>query len=237
MTDEAIRAVAIKFAKKNKNRIAREFTNQMRYASDTIPISVFMAGSPGAGKTEFSKNLINILEAGKERRVIRIDGDEMRPLIPGYTGNNSHLFQGAVSLVVEKIHDCVLKNKQSFMLDGTFSKFEKAFKNVSRSLKHHRPVFIFYIYQKPEIAWKFTQVREKAEGRNIPKSAFIEQFLGAKETVNRILDQFSDDVSVFLVKKDFERNIVENLVKIPNGMHVDDYIEKNYTQNDLEGYL
>lgn len=237
MTDEEIRIAAIKFAKQNKNRIAKELTDPIIYAPDTIPISVFMAGSPGAGKTEFSKNLINILEAGKERRVIRIDGDEIRAFIPGYTGHNSHLFQGAISLIVEKLHDHVLKNKQSFVLDGTFFKYEKAADNIKRSLKHDRQVFIFYIYQKPEIAWEFTQAREKTEGRNIPKSAFIEQFLGAMKTVNRISSKVDDDVSIFLVKKDFEKNIVENLVKIPNGMQIDDYIEKNYTKNDLEKCL
>lgn len=237
MTDEEIRAAAIKFAKQNKNRIARELTDPTKYVPDTIPISVFMAGSPGAGKTEFSKNLINILEAGKERRVVRIDGDEIRTLIPGYTGSNSHLFQGAISLIVEKMHDHVLNHKQSFVLDGTFSKYEKATDNIKRSLKHNRQVFIFYIYQKPEIAWKFTQAREKTEGRNIPKSAFIEQFLGAIKTVNRISIEVNDDVSIFLVKKDFEKNIVENLVKIPNGMQIDDYIEKNYTKDELEKCL
>lgn len=237
MTNEEIRAAAIKFAKQNKNRIAKELTDRIKYAPDIIPISVFMAGSPGAGKTEFSKNLINILEAGKEHRVIRIDGDEIRPLIPGYTGNNSHLFQGAISLVVEKIHDYVLNHKQSFVLDGTFSKYEKADDNIKRSLKHNRPVFIFYIYQKPEIAWKFTQTREKVEGRNIPKSAFIEQFLGAMKTVNKISSETNNDVSIFLVKKDFEKNIVENLIKIPNGEKIDDYIEKHYTKKYLEKHL
>lgn len=237
MTDEEVRAAAIKFAKQNKNRIARELTDPIIYTPDTIPISVFMAGSPGAGKTEFSKNLINILEAGKERRVIRIDGDEIRALIPGYTGGNSHLFQGTISLIVEKMHDYVLKHKQSFVLDGTFSKYEKGADNIKRSLKHNRPVFIFYIYQKPEIAWKFTQAREKKEGRNIPKSAFIEQFFGAMTTVNKISSETNDDVSIFLVKKDFEKNIVENLVKIPNGMQIDDYIGKNYTKDELEKCL
>src|SRR3989338_6865478 len=135
MTDEEIRAQAIEFAKQNKVRIAEEMADPAKYAPDTVPISVFMAGSPGAGKTEFSKSLIKILEADEERRVVRIDGDEVRPLIPGYTGNNSHLFQGAISLVVEKMHDLVLHNKQNFVLDSTFSNYAKATDNVRRSLE------------------------------------------------------------------------------------------------------
>ena len=144
MTEEEIKTQAIQFAKRNKVRIAKEFTDSAKYAPDAIPISMFMAGSPGAGKTEFSKSLIKILEADEEHRVIRIDGDEVRPMIPGYTGNNSRLFQGAISLIVEKMHDFVLHNRQSFILDSTFAQYEKAADNVRRSLKKDRFVFIFY---------------------------------------------------------------------------------------------
>lgn len=197
-----------------------------------------MAGSPGAGKTEFSKNLINLLEEeGNHHSVIRIDGDDLRVLIPGYTGINSSLFQGAISLIIEKIHDLVLHQNQNFILDGTLAGFEKSLNNIRRSLAKNRAVTIFYIYQNPEIAWKFTQAREKSEGRNIPKEAFIEQFFGAKETVNRILQEFGDKIAVFFVKKDFEKNAVENIVKInPNGK-IDDYVNEHYTKDKLEKCL
>ncbi|MBI5079114.1 zeta toxin family protein [Candidatus Wolfebacteria bacterium] len=238
MTDEEIRAQAIEFAKQNKVRIAKELTDLVRYASDITPVSVFMAGSPGAGKTEFSKNLIKILEGDEERRVVRIDGDEVRPLIPEYTGNNSRLFQGAISLIVEKIHDLVLHNKQNFVLDSTFSNYTKAADNVRRSLEKNRVVFIFYIYQKPEVAWKFTQAREETEGRNIPKSAFIEQFFGAREVINQISGELGDKVVIFLIKKNFEKNTVEDIIKIDlKGGKVDDYIAERYTKDELEKCL
>ena len=238
MTDEEIRFGAIEFAKHNKIDIAKKITDPTIYAPDAVPISAFTAGSPGAGKTEFSKSLIKILEGDNERRVVRIDGDEIRPLIPGYVGNNSHLFQGASSLVVEKAQDLVLHQKQSFVLDSTFAKYEKAADNIRRSLKKNRPVFVFYIYQKPEVAWKFTQAREAAEGRNIPKTAFIEQFLGAREVVNRVLENFRNDVVVLFVKKDFEKNTVENIVEIESGKtRIDDYIQEHYTKDNLEKCL
>lgn len=60
--NEEIQAAAIQFAKRNKVRIAKELTDKKIYAPDDLSVSVFMAGSPGAGKTEFSKNLIKILE-------------------------------------------------------------------------------------------------------------------------------------------------------------------------------
>lgn len=238
MNDEEIRVQAIEFAKQNKLRVAKKLTDPTIYEPDAVPISVFMAGSPGAGKTEFSKSLIGVLERDQERRVVRIDGDEVRPLIPGYTGGNSHLFQGAVSLIVEKMHDLVLHEGQSFILDGTFANYDKAADNIRRSLAKSRPVLVFYIYQKPEVAWRFTQAREEAEGRNIPKSAFVEQFLGAKETVGRVAAEFGERATIFFVKKDYEKNAVEHIAEVGRKTaSIDGHIEEHYTKSDLEKRL
>jgi len=227
--EEEIRAAAIDFAKHNKKRLAEELTNKEIFKPDAMPVSVFMAGSPGAGKTEFSKNLILVIEKHKESRVIRIDPDDIRALLPGYTGNNSYLFQGAVSLVVEKIHDLALRQKQNFIFDGTFSKYNKAIENINRSLGLKRSVVIFYLYQKADVAWRFTQLREKIEGRNIPREKFDEQFRNAKEAVNRVRINYGDEVGIFLVKKDFEKNSVEYIDEIvPGGKNIDEYPLSGY---------
>lgn len=77
-----------------------------------------------------------------------------------------------------------------------------------------------------------------AEGRNIPKSSFIEQFLGSRDTTERISREFGNKVTIFLVKKDFEKNTVEDIVEIGvNKAKIDDHIEKRYTKEDLEKYL
>ena len=237
MTDDEIRAAAIEFAKRNKMRIARELTDSNTFTPGEHPISVFMAGSPGAGKTEYSKSLLTLLEQEGGRRVIRIDGDEVRSLIPGYTGKDSHLFQGAISLIVEKVHDLALHQNQNFVLDGTFSRYEKAVDNLTRSLNKNRPAFVFYVYQRPELAWKFTQARETIDGRRVPQEAFIEQFLGARATVERLSREFNDRLSIFLVKKDFEKNDVEKMVPISLKTPIDEYIPERYTQEDLEKLL
>jgi hypothetical protein len=235
---EKIKLEADEFARANKKRIAKDLTDTSKYAPDEVPFSVFMAGSPGAGKTEVSKALINTLEAGKKHKVIRIDGDDLRRLIPGYTGSNSYLFQGAVSILVDKIHDLALDKKQTFLLDGTFSKFDKAVNNIKRSLARNRVVMIFYVYQLPEIAWKFTEAREKLEGRNIPKSAFIDSFIESRETICRIRKDFDDKVVIFLVKKNFETHNVEGIIAIAqDGKQIDDYLGKAYTKDDLEKLL
>jgi UDP-N-acetylglucosamine kinase len=235
---EKIKLAADEFARANKKRITKELTDTSKYAPDEVPFSVFMAGSPGAGKTEVSKALINTLEAGKKHKVIRIDGDELRRLIPGYTGSNSYLFQGAVSILVDKIHDLALDKKQTFLLDGTFSKYDKAVNNIKRSLARNRLVMIFYVYQQPEVAWKFTEAREKLEGRNIPKSAFIDSFIESRETICRIRKDFDDKVVIFLVKKNFETHDVKEIIAIAqDGKQIDDYLGKAYTKDDLEKLL
>ncbi len=238
MPPDSIKLAAIAFAKKNKANIANELTDLSRFAPDDHPISVFMAGSPGAGKTEFSKELIGILEEGGQRKVVRIDGDELRQRMPGYTGSNSELFQAAVSIVVDRMHDCVLEKQQTFILDGTFAKYDKAAHNIRRSLNKHRGVFIFYVYQTPRTAWRFTQAREQLEGRNIPKTAFLEQFWGAKETVEKLHREFTDKVVVFLVKKDFTTSATKEVVKVvdPNTP-IDVYIGEHYTKEQLENSL
>lgn len=237
--EQAIHDRAIEFAKHNKSKIAHAATSIEKYAVDSHPISVFMAGSPGAGKTEFSINLITLLEEDKVRQVVRIDADEFRREFTEYNGNNSSLFHGAVSLIVEKVHDLVLHNSQSFILDGMLSHYPKAKANIQRSLDKNRGVIIFYLFQLPEVAWKFTKDREKKEGRNISKEMFIEGFLGAIDTIRNIVENFSPkDVSVFMVTKDYIRNEVKEIALFDAGANnIDKLLPKRYIKEDLETLL
>ncbi|MEN1565607.1 zeta toxin family protein, partial [Pseudomonas aeruginosa] len=94
-------------ARANKKSIAKRLTNPQIYAREENPVSVFMAGSPGAGKTEASIELLSQFDENGSK-VLRIDPDELRSEFEGYTGGNSWLFQPAVSILVEKIHDLAL---------------------------------------------------------------------------------------------------------------------------------
>ena len=177
-----LRDDAISFAKRNKKQIAKRVADPAIYPPERDPVSVFMAGSPGAGKTEASIALID--ELRDESPVLRIDPDELRCELPGYRGDNSWLFHGAVSILVDRIHDSASKNHQSFILDGTLSRYEIAEKNIERSLRRERYVQLLYVYQDPVLAWVFVQAREVAEGRRIPKNQFINQYFAARDVVN-----------------------------------------------------
>ncbi|MEN9920944.1 MAG: hypothetical protein RL538_837 [Candidatus Parcubacteria bacterium] len=161
-----------------------------------------MAGSPGAGKTESAKALIRSLTGGD--LVLRIDADDMRSLFEFYTGDNSSLFQAATSILVEKIHDIALKNKQSFVFDGTFSNFEKGRQNIDRSLDAGRGVYILYVYQDPIQAWSFVKKRAEKDGRYVPRDAFIEQYFTARKNVNKIKELYGSRVQVDLVVKNID---------------------------------
>lgn len=232
---DGIRSKAIQYAKENKKNIAKRHTDPQVYLPDQKPVSVFMAGSPGAGKTEASKALLDELENMEEgRKVLRIDPDELRTEFEDYSGNNSSLFQPAVSILVEKIHDLALKQRQSFILDGTLSSYEVAAKNIERSLKKNRQVLILYVYLDPEQAWGFVQAREKAEGRNIPPGRFIDQYFAARENVNKLKDKFGKEISVDLLLKNIDGP--QRLYK--SGIdQIDHHIPENYTRTDIEKFI
>jgi len=79
--EEAIKDEALEYARQNKKIIAREKTDTARFAQEEEPVSVFMAGSPGAGKTEASIELLaSVEESGFE--ILRIDPDELRNEFP-----------------------------------------------------------------------------------------------------------------------------------------------------------
>ena len=193
-----------------------------------------MAGSPGAGKTEFSTRFIENFEEAFKERIVRIDADEVRAIVPGFNGTNAHVIQRAAALGVEKIHDFSLQKKFHLILDATFADLEKAKMNINRSLRSKRIVQIFYLYQRPEIAWDFTKKREAIEHRNIPKEIFIRAFCAARNNVNSIKQEYGDKITLNLVIK----NISHGLEKLElNIDSVDPYLNQSYTEADLRELL
>lgn len=227
-----IAEVAKQHARKIKNSFAKSVTCKEKYPSELNPVSVFMAGSPGAGKTEASKALLEKFHG----EVIRIDADEYRDQFvkQGYEGNNSWLFQPAVSILVEKIYDLVIKQKQSFLLDGTLTNYDKAKQNIERSLRKGRSVQILYVYQDPMLAWEFVQAREVVEGRNIPLDRFIDQYFTARDCVNRLKDHFKQQIKVDLLLQDRNNQLSRYQANIDS---IDNYVDEKYTPSTLASQL
>lgn len=230
---EAIKDRAIVFAKRNKKAIAKEHTDPEVYPREEKPVSVFMAGSPGAGKTEASIELLSQFTDG-DNSILRIDPDDLRAKFEDYTGDNSFLFQGAVSILVERIHDLALKQGQSFVLDGTLSNFDKAYENVGRSLQKGRMVQILYVYQRPELAWEFVRAREDQEGRRINKNDFIQQYFAARDVVNRLKDEFGKEIKVDLLLKNNDNSHRSYKAGIDK---IDHHVPERYTRESIEELL
>lgn len=224
----AIERKALEFARKNKTTIAKCLTNKDNFPSEPDPVSVFMAGSPGAGKTEASKELLREISGG--RSVIRIDPDELRENFGDYDGTNSWMFHRAVSVLVAKMLDLVFKQSQSFLLDGTFANYELARQNVERSLKRKRFVQILYVYQDPYLAWGFVMDREATEGRRVPPESFVEQYFGARQTVNRLKSSFGERIRVDLLLKNTDGS---NRFYKSGVDQIDYHIPENFDRNQV----
>ena len=225
--EEEIQQEALEFARANKKDIAKRLTNPDVYLPEENPVSVFMAGSPGAGKTEASIALINEIDGSP---IIRIDPDELRTEFKEYDGTNAWLFQKAVSVLVEKIHDLALQQGQSFLLDGTMSNYEKSLDNIKRSLKKGRLVQILYVYQEPLLAWQFVQARESAEGRRILNKDFINQYFAARDVVNRLKKEFGKDIQVDLLLKNNDNS---NRMYKAGIDQIDNHVPEKYSRADI----
>ena len=146
---------------------------------------------------------------------------------------NSHLFQRACTTGVHRLFNHVLDKKLNAILDGTFG-YEGAMENIERSLKRDRTVVIYYVFQDPIVAWKFTHIREAQEGRRVPRDVFISAFIRARENVEKAKAHFGDRIELHVTIKDFTKDF-EQL--FPDVSGLDAYLPKRHTKEELENLL
>ena len=195
-----IQADAFDWVKQHKKDLFLKFADLSFYEQDPYPTTVFMAGSPGAGKTEFSKRLTELFV----QKPVIIDADEIRKIIPKYIGKKAYLFQKAATKGVNLLYDFVCKMGLNVIIDGTFA-YADPVANIKRSLKHNRNIEIYFLYQDPVISWKFTKIRERKEFRNVPKDVFINAYLKSIENVTTVKKDFGNNIKLNLVIKDFTK--------------------------------
>lgn len=220
---------AVTEAKIIKKVIARKLVDHL--PQETAPVSIFMAGSPGAGKTEVAKHMITTFKDNFAIELVHIENDELRKEFPDYNGLNSPLFQRPATTLVEAIHDRALKRDVSFILDSTLSSFEKAESNIQRSLKRNRTVLIIFVYQEPTQAWHLVQAREDIEGRRVPKEVFIKQFLESQQVVSQLKKIFKNQIDITFIEKNLDNN---NHTPYYNVSDIDALLGKKYNCEALE---
>jgi predicted ABC-type ATPase len=229
--ERALENSAFEFIKVNKQELIKKFADPLKYQPVNSPVSLFMAGSPGAGKTEISKSLI-----GKFIDIpIRIDADEIRQMCPLYTGSNAHIFQKAANKGVNILFDHAIHKKLNLILDGTFA-YAYAEENIKRSINKGRVVELWFVYQDPQIAWEFTKTREKTESRHVSKKVFMKSYFESKNNAKKVKDVFGEKISLNLLIKNYETNQEEFKLNI-NATQLDNFIPRSYTQVELESIL
>lgn len=216
---------AINYVKANKQIFIQYVIDQYDGNKPSKPIAVFMAGTPGAGKTEIANSLIDIFD----HRPVHIDADDFRTLIPGYTGSNSELVQAAASIAVDKAMDAVVNQGIPFILDGTFA-VGKAVANIKRAYRHGYDTQIYFIYQDPIEAWNFTQIREQKEGRRVPKEAFVHAYFTSRENVEEVMSELGDQITLHLIIKNYQTGAHETHA---NVLTLADILPKLYTKEKL----
>ena len=233
MTNKSVSEKATEWVRANKKKIVDHFASDVVCPPSEEPFSIFMAGSPGAGKTESSVAIVEMLKKRGDG-IVRIDPDEIRKLIPQYTGRNTDVVKGASFLAVEKLYDYVLKTGKSMILDSTFTPYKKIEGNVRRSVAKGRTIAIIYIDQDPLVAWHFTKEREKIEGRSIPRDFFIRTLFESRENVRKIKEQFGDQVVLRVIQKDYTKqtqHVIEDV------KFIDDVVQIKYSVDDLRKLL
>lgn len=233
MAKKSVSEKAIEWVRANKRVIIEHFASDGVCPPSEEPFSIFMAGSPGAGKTESSIAIVEMLKKRGDA-IVRIDPDAIRTLIPQYTGSNTDAVKGASFLAVEKLYDYVLKTGKSMILDSTFTPYKKIEGNVRRSVAKGRPTAIIYIDQDPLVAWHFTKEREKVEGRSIPRDFFIRTLFESQENVRKIKEVYGDKVILRVVQKDYVKqtqSVVEDV------KFIDDVVQIKYSVDDLKKLL
>ena len=232
MEANKISAEALEYARANSKKIVKKYLSGV--PKPKAPKSIFMAGAPGAGKTDASKRFLENLSFVDGEKFIRIDADELRKEFPGYDGENADSFQEASTFLAGELHFAALESGVNFVWDGTFSKLEIQKQNICRSLQQDRLVVVIYVHQTPEAAWRFVHIRQKAEGRGVPKAKFITKYIESRNVANAVKKHFGGKIRLNLVIRNGEGDDQSRHSDIDS---LDNYLEKSYNEDELKKIL
>lgn len=212
----------------------KEFTNRFIRESGAIPnpkepVCVFMAGLPGAGKTEYTKTIID----GFHMAVIRIDMDEIATMIDSYTPEKADLFREGATSLQNDIYEKSRKNYYPFIMDGTLSN-KKTLKSIKTTLNKGYTVKVAYVKQDPIVAWRNTKEREKIEHRSIDQNGFIDSYAN---TINNLRDiKMMGSVMIDIIIKNEKNMTVEKIVNATDA-EFDKHVKIEYNNSELKGLL
>lgn len=171
--------------KNNQEKFLKAFFKD--YPPHKRKLAFFMAGIPGAGKTEFAENTINKVKP----KLVPIEHDKLVEYIPGYKPEDYYNYRKAGSVLVTRVLDECLKNGYSFIFDGTLS-HEHGYRNIQKTLKAGYFVQVVYIVQDAKKAWELTRDRELVKKRAIEKKGFITTCNKINKSLSVVFKKFKD---------------------------------------------
>lgn len=219
------------WARANKKAFANKMITSAGVEPHDEPAAFFMAGLPGAGKTEFTKNLIGELSL----KTVRIDMDEIATHIDGYEPQQAHAFREAASDVLNALLDRSLHRKVDFIMDGTF-RSSKAIANILRCQEKGYIIKLLFVYQEPLLAWEFTKAREIVEKRAIDREGFIDAYFDIFSNIDQLATMNIANLTIDFVIKDAD-NTVGYWYQDVCADDIDKYIVKRYNRDELERML
>ncbi len=158
-----------------------------RFFSDYKPaetkLAFFMAGIPGAGKTEFAERFNKVV------KLAPIEHDKLVEYINGYRPEEYYNYRKAGSVLVTRILNECLKRGHGFIFDGTLS-HEGGYRNIEKTLKKEYRVQVIYIVQDAQLAWNLTRDRELVKKRAIEKQGFIDTCNKITKNLSAIFTRF-----------------------------------------------
>ena len=216
-----------------KNKANQETTLQA-FFRDNKPkkgkIAFFMAGIPGAGKTEFTERTIR--EASPE--LISVEHDKLVEYIDGYTPETYYNYRKAGSILVTRVFSECIKNSYAFVFDGTLS-HQNGMRNIKKCLANDYSVIVVYLVQSAAKAWELTQAREIVKKRAIEKEGFIETCNKINANLVSILDKFKehDKFSFWLIDKQGEQDMkmataIIHSPSLNKAGEIEKALQKNY---------
>ena len=215
----------------NKQDFIKKMIEQSGARPEVEPAAIFMAGLPGSGKTEISRNLIR--ESGV--KLFRIDMDEIAEMLPGYEPEKADEFRKPATVLLSECFKYALHHDISFLMDGTFGSTQ-AVRNIERSLNHGFRTKIVYALQDPRVAWSFTLAREKVEHRAIKFEGFVEAYYKTINNLKLVSDVFGDTITIDIAIKDKDNKIGEWKRRI-DGSKIDSIVRTEYNKDKLIKYI
>jgi len=144
------------------------------------------------------------------------------------------MFQSSASLGMEYLIDKVYEDKQNALIDTTFGLKHKAILNVERAIRRNRHVIVSYLYQDPQISWRFVKDRTRKGSRYVPRDFFIDNFFLARENANEVKEIFKEKVVLVIFILDENHKVITSIFNIDN---IDNYVKIRYTKSWLEKNL